>query len=82
MSSTGRSFCILPACLIGISLGVVMAAPGDTRQAAQTIVLKEPGSARTAHEIARGKREYEKRDVLKKRDTDREIRAEIKKRLR
>jgi SsrA-binding protein len=32
--------------------------------------------------LVRGKREYEKREAIKKRDVDREIRAEIKKRWR
>jgi tmRNA-binding protein len=32
--------------------------------------------------LVRGKRAYEKREAIKKRDTDREIRAELKRRLR
>jgi len=46
------------------------------------IMFNDRGKVKIELGLARGKREYEKRDVLKKRDTDREIRAEIKKRLR
>ena len=46
------------------------------------VLFNDRGKVKIELGLARGKREYEKRDVLKKRDTDREIRAEIKKRLR
>jgi SsrA-binding protein len=46
------------------------------------VMFNDRGKIKIELGLARGKREYEKRDVLKKRDTDREIRAEIKKRLR
>jgi len=46
------------------------------------VMFNDRGKVKLELGLARGKREYEKRDVLKKRDTDREIRAEIKKRLR
>ncbi len=46
------------------------------------VVINDKGRIKVELGLARGKREYEKRDVIKKRDTDREIRAEIKKRLR
>ena len=46
------------------------------------IMFNDRGKVKIELGLARGKREYEKRDVLKKRDTDREIRAEIKKSLR
>ena len=45
------------------------------------VLFNDRGKVKIELGLARGKREYEKRDVLKKRDTDREIRAEIKKRL-
>jgi len=46
------------------------------------VLFNDRGKVKIELGLARGKREYEKRDVLIKRDTDREIRAEIKKRLR
>ena len=46
------------------------------------VLFNDRGKVKIEIALVRGKREYEKRDVLKKRDTDREIRAEIKKRLR
>jgi SsrA-binding protein len=46
------------------------------------VLFNDRGKVKIELGLARGKREYEKRDVLKKRDADREIRAEIKKRLR
>jgi SsrA-binding protein len=46
------------------------------------VLFNDRGKIKIELGLARGKREYEKRDVLKKRDADREIRAEIKKRLR
>ena len=46
------------------------------------VMFNDRGKVKIELGLARGKREYEKRDVLKKRDTDREIRTEIKKRLR
>jgi SsrA-binding protein len=60
---------------------------GKIRERGLTLVptrvfFNDRGKVKIELGLARGKREYEKRDVLKKRDTDREIRAEIKKRLR
>ncbi|MHB8094003.1 MAG: SsrA-binding protein SmpB [Candidatus Aminicenantales bacterium] len=46
------------------------------------VMFNDRGKVKIELSLVRGKREYEKRDVIKKRDTDREIRAEIKKRLR
>jgi SsrA-binding protein len=46
------------------------------------ILINERGKIKLELALVRGKREYEKREALKKRDTDREIRAEIKKRWR
>jgi len=46
------------------------------------VLFNDRGKVKIELSLVRGKREYEKRDVIKKRDTDREIRAEIKKRLR
>ena len=46
------------------------------------VLFNDKGKVKIEIALVRGKREYEKRDVIKKRDTDREIRAEIKKRLR
>lgn len=46
------------------------------------VFISDRGKVKLELALARGKREYEKREALKKRDTDREIRAEIKKRLR
>jgi SsrA-binding protein len=46
------------------------------------VLFNDRGKVKVEIALVRGKREYEKRDVLKKRDADREIRAEIKKRLR
>ena len=42
----------------------------------------ERGKIKVELALARGRRAYEKRDVIKKRDVEREIRAEIKQRLR
>jgi SsrA-binding protein len=46
------------------------------------VLFNDRGKVKVEIALVRGRREYEKRDVLKKRDADREIRAEIKKRLR
>jgi SsrA-binding protein len=46
------------------------------------VFVNDRGKIKVELALVRGKREYEKREALKKRDTDREIRAEIKKRLR
>ena len=46
------------------------------------VLVSDRGKIKLELALVRGKREYEKREALKKRDTDREIRAEIKKRLR
>ncbi len=60
---------------------------GKTQERGLTLVptrvlINERGKIKLELVLARGKREYEKREALKKRDTDREIRAEIKKRWR
>ena len=44
--------------------------------------ITDKGRIKVEVALARGKREYEKRETIKKRDAEREIRAEIKKRLR
>lgn len=46
------------------------------------VVINEKGLIKLEMALVRGKREYEKREAVKKRDTDREIRAELKRRLR
>jgi SsrA-binding protein len=46
------------------------------------VLITDRGKIKVELALARGKREYEKREAIKKRDTDREIRAEIKKRWR
>jgi SsrA-binding protein len=46
------------------------------------VLFNDRGKIKVEIALVRGKREYEKRDAIKKRDTDREIRAEIKKRFR
>ncbi len=46
------------------------------------VLVSDRGKIKLELALVRGKREYEKREALKKRDADREIRAEIKKRLR
>ena len=46
------------------------------------VLFNDRGKVKVEIALVRGRREYEKRDVIKKRDTDREIRAEIKKRSR
>ena len=46
------------------------------------VLINDKGRIKVELALVRGKREYEKREAIKKRDTDREIRAEIKKRLR
>jgi SsrA-binding protein len=43
------------------------------------ILLDSKGRVKVEISLARGKKAYEKRDVIKKRDVDREIRAELKK---
>jgi len=60
---------------------------GKTQERGLTLVptrvlISDRGKIKLELALVRGKREYEKREALKKRDTDREIRAEIKKRLR
>ena len=60
---------------------------GKTQERGLTLVptkvlINDRGKIKVELALARGKREYEKRETIKKRDTDREIRAEIKKRLR
>ncbi len=44
------------------------------------VVLNDKGKVKIEIALARGKRAYEKRAVIKKRDVDREIRAELKRR--
>ncbi len=46
------------------------------------ILINDKGKIKIELALARGKREYEKRETIKKRDVEREIRAEIKKRWR
>ncbi len=46
------------------------------------VIISDRGKIKLELALAKGKREYEKREAIKKRDTDREIRAEIKKRMR
>jgi SsrA-binding protein len=46
------------------------------------VLISDRGKIKLELALVRGKREYEKREAIKKRDTDREIRAEIKKRWR
>lgn len=60
---------------------------GKTQERGLTLVpakvlINDRGKVKIELALVRGKRQYEKREALKKRDTDREIRAEIKKRLR
>jgi len=45
------------------------------------VVLNDKGKVKIEIALARGKRAYEKRAVIKKRDVDREIRAELKRRM-
>lgn len=46
------------------------------------VLITDRGKIKLELALVRGKREYEKREAIKKRDTDREMRAEIKKRWR
>jgi SsrA-binding protein len=46
------------------------------------VVINDKGRIKLEMALVRGKRAYEKREAIKKRDTDREIRAELKRRLR
>jgi SsrA-binding protein len=46
------------------------------------VYLTDKGKIKVELALGKGKREYEKRETVKKRDAEREIRAEIKKRLR
>lgn len=46
------------------------------------VFFNDKGRVKVELALAKGKREYEKRDAIKKRDTDREMRAALKKRLR
>jgi len=60
---------------------------GKTQERGLTLVptrvlISDRGKIKLELALVRGKREYEKREAIKKRDTDREIRAEIKKRWR
>lgn len=60
---------------------------GKTQERGLTLVptkvlINDGGKIKLELALVRGKRQYEKREAIKKRDADREIRAEIKKRLR
>lgn len=60
---------------------------GKTQERGLTLVptkvlINDRGKIKLELALVRGKRQYEKREAIKKRDADREIRAEIKKRLR
>jgi SsrA-binding protein len=60
---------------------------GKTQERGLTLVptrvlINDRGKVKLELALVRGKREYEKREAMKKRDTEREIRAEIKKRWR
>jgi SsrA-binding protein len=46
------------------------------------VFLNDKGIIKVEISLARGKRAYEKREVIKKRDLDREVRAELKRRMR
>jgi len=46
------------------------------------VLITDRGNIKLELALVRGKREYEKREAIKKRDADREMRAEIKKRWR
>ncbi len=46
------------------------------------VFLNDKGKVKVEISLARGKRAYEKREVIKKRDLDREVRAELKRRMR
>ena len=46
------------------------------------VMLNEKGKVKVELGLAKGKRTYEKKQTIKERDLDREMRAELKKRLR
>jgi len=46
------------------------------------VILNEKGKVKVEISLAKGKRTYEKRRAIKERDLEREVRAELKKRLR
>jgi len=46
------------------------------------VILNEKGNVKVELSLAKGKRTYEKKQTIKERDLDREMRAELKKRLR
>jgi SsrA-binding protein len=46
------------------------------------VMLNEKGKVKVELSLAKGKRAYEKKQAIKERDLDREMRAELKKRLR
>jgi SsrA-binding protein len=46
------------------------------------VLLNEKGKVKVELSLAKGKRAYEKKQAIKERDLDREMRAELKKRLR
>jgi SsrA-binding protein len=46
------------------------------------VILNDKGKVKVELALAKGKRAYEKKQAIKERDLDREMRAELKKRLR
>ncbi len=46
------------------------------------VILNEKGNVKVELSLAKGKRTYEKKQAIKERELDREMRAELKKRLR
>jgi len=46
------------------------------------VILNEKGKVKVEVSLAKGKRTYEKKRAIKERELDREVRAELKKRLR
>ena len=46
------------------------------------VILNDKGKVKVEISLARGKRTYEKKRAIKERDIEREVRAELKKRLR
>jgi SsrA-binding protein len=46
------------------------------------VMINDKGRVKLELALVRGKREHEKRETIKKRDTDREIRAALKNRSR
>ncbi|MEW5900299.1 MAG: SsrA-binding protein SmpB [Acidobacteriota bacterium] len=46
------------------------------------VILNERGKVKVEISLAKGKRTYEKKQAIKERDLDREVRAELKRRIR